>query len=590
MIKGTRVASNLAIWRRLLGELHSYWVQIAGVLILNLAAVPLSLLVPLPLKIVVDSVIGTKPLPRFIMALAPHAWSEGNTANLLVAILILITVAFLTHVIALGAWVLQAYTGERITLEFRARLFERAQRISLDHHDRKTTTDSLYRIQSDAPALQSLALNGLIPIATGAVTIGSMLYVIARIDPMLAALALITVPVLYLLTTFSRQRLRKHWMEYKNLESGAMSIVHEVLGALRTVKAFGREAAERGRFFARSRPLISTQVELGLVEGGFDLLIGLTLAVGTATVLWLGVSKVVGGVLTLGNLLVVMSYLAQLYRPLETISRKIAELQSSMVSTQRAWTLLDAAQDVPESPVPRPLSRARGEVHFENVSFQFPGSDRVLHDVSFSIAACSRVGIVGVTGAGKTTILSLLMRFYDPDCGRILLDDVDIRAYSLADLRRQIALVLQEPVLFSTTIAENIAYGRPEASLAEIEAAARTANAHDFISKLPDQYDSQVGERGLRLSGGERQRISLARAFLKDAPLLVLDEPTSAIDAATEAAIIESLDQLMCGRTVFIITHRPTALRNCELVLRLDRGRIVEVTTVHAFVKENAAR
>jgi ATP-binding cassette subfamily B protein len=292
--------------------------------------------------------------------------------------------------------------------------------------------------------------------------------------------------------------------------------------------------------------------------------------------------------LTLGNLLVVMSYLAQLYRPLETMSRKIAQLQSSIVSAQRAWTLLDAAQDVPEAPLPCPLSRATGDVRFENVSFRFPDSDRVLHDVTFSVAAGSRVGIVGVTGAGKTTIISLLMRFYDPDCGRILLDGVDIRAYRLADLRRQIALVLQEPVLFSTTIGENIAYGRPDAGRAELETAASASNAHDFISKLPDQYDAQVGERGSRLSGGERQRVSLARAFLRDAPLLVLDEPTSAIDAATEAAIIDSLDRLMYGRTTFIITHRPTALKNCDTVLCLDRGRIVEVTTAHKFAKKIA--
>lgn len=588
MTDGAIVANNLAIWRRLIGELHSYWIQIGAVFLLNLAAAPLSLLAPLPLKIVVDSVIGTEPLPPFVLALTPHGWSEGATPRLLVAIVILMTSALLTHLVALGAWVLQAYTGERITLAFRARLFEWAQRISLDHHDRKTTSDSLYRIQNDASALQSLALNGLIPMAAGAVMIGSMVYVIARIDLMLAAVALITIPVLYVLTTICRQRLHARWMEFKNIESGAISIIHEVLGALRTVKAFGRETAERKRFFARSTPLIATQVELALVEGGFDLLIGLTLAAGTATVLLLGVNEVVDGILTLGDLFVVMSYLAQLYRPLEAVSRKIAQLQSSMVSAQRAWALLDAAQDVREMPAPRQLIRARGEVRFENVSFQFPGSDRVLRDVSFSVAAGSRVGIVGVTGAGKTTIISLLMRFYDPDCGQILLDGIDICAYRLADLRAQIALVLQEPVLFSTTIAENIAYGRPDASLAEIEVAASAANAHDFIIKLPDQYDAQVGERGFRLSGGERQRISLARAFLRDAPLLVLDEPTSAVDSASEAAIINSLDRLMCGRTAFIITHRPTALKNCDMVLRLDGGRIVDVTTAHTFVKDAA--
>ena len=244
------------------------------------------------------------------------------------------------------------------------------------------------------------------------------------------------------------------------------------------------------------------------------------------------------------------------YRPLETISRKIAQLQSSMVSAERAWTLLDAAQDVSEAPVPYPLSRARGEVRFENVSFQFPASDRVLHNVSFSVAAGSRVGIVGVTGAGKTTIISLLMRFYDPDCGRILLDGVDIRAYGLADLRRQIALVLQEPVLFSTTIAENIGYGRAEASRAELEIAATAANAQDFISNLPDQYDTQVGERGSRLSGGERQRVSLARAFLRDARFLCsMSRPAQSMPQRRPPSSNHSTGSYY-GRTTFIITHR----------------------------------
>jgi ATP-binding cassette, subfamily B, bacterial len=584
MTIGVGVASDLGLWRRLATELRPYQLQMAGVLLLQLSTAPLSLLTPLPLKIVVDSVIGTEPLPAFVAALVPQLSSADPQTKLLAAIILLVTVTLLTYLVALGAWVLQAYTAEKLTLEFRARLFHQAQRLSLDHHDRKTTSDSVYRIQNDAPALQSLALNGLIPVAAGVVTVGSMIYVMACIDLALATVALATIPVLYILTIACRQRLHSRWVEFKNRESGAISIVQEVLGAMRTVKAFGRETAERGRFIARSKPLVSAQMELALVEGGFDLLVGLTLAIGTAMVLLFGVSKVVAGTLTLGNLLVIMSYLAQLYRPLETISRKAAQLQSSVVSTQRAWTLLDAAQDVAEAPDTRPLNRAQGEVRFENVSFQFPGGERVLHDVTFSVAAGSRVGIVGVTGAGKTTIISLLMRFYDPDCGRILLDGLDIRRYRLADLRRQFALVLQEPVLFSTTIAENIAYSRPDANRTEIEAAARAANAHDFISKLPEGYDAQVGERGSRLSGGERQRVSLGRAFLRDAPLLVLDEPTSAIDAATEAAIIESLDRLMYGRTTFIVTHRSTALKNCDTVLCLDRGRIMEVTR-HKFAK-----
>jgi ATP-binding cassette subfamily B protein len=536
----------------------------------------------LPLKIVVDSVIGTLPLPGAIDALVPASVSQSANGKLAVAGLLVVIVALLLYLVALTGWVLKNYTGERLTVGFRARLFHRAELLSLEYHDRRTTTDAVYRIQSDAPALQSLALNGLIPMAGGALTIGSMIYVMARIDVWLAAIALIIVPVLYGLTTVCRKRLLVCWTDYKNLESGAMSLVQEVLGALRTVKAFGQEAAERDRLITRSRPLISRQINLGLIEGGFDLLVGLTLAVGTAAVLTLGVSHVMAGVLTLGDLMIVMGYLAQLYRPLETISRKLAELQSMLVSVQRAWTLLDTGQDVPEAPNARPLSRAEGNVIFEDVTFAYQRGDPVLHEVAFSIGEGARIGIVGPTGAGKTTLIGLMTRLHDPDTGRILLDGVDLRGYRLADLRRQFALVLQEPVLFSTTIGENIAYGRPEATNTEIEAAARAANAHGFITELPDQYDTQVGERGMRLSGGERQRISLARAFLRDAPILILDEPTSAVDVATEGAIIEALGRLMSGRTTIIITHRFSALRNCERVLRLEHGRIIE-EAAHAF-------
>jgi ATP-binding cassette subfamily B protein len=569
--------SDFGLIRRLAAELRPCWPQIVCILSLSLASAPLSLLTPLPLKIVVDSVIGTRPLPGAIDAMVPTSVSQSSTGKLVVAGLLVVSVALLMNLVALTGWVLKNYTGEKLTVGFRARLFHRAELLSLEYHDQRTTTDAVYRIQNDAPALQSLALSGLIPMAGGALTIGSMMYVMARIDVWLAAIALIIVPVLYGLTTVCRKRLLVCWTDYKNLEAGAMSLVQEVLGALRTVKAFGREAAEQDRLIGRSQPLISKQIHLGLIEGGFDLLVGLTLAAGTAAVLTLGVSHVMAGVLTLGDLLIVMGYLTQLYRPLETISRKIAELQSMLVSVQRAWRLLDAAQDVPEAPNARPLTRAKGNVVCEGVTFSYQRGFPVLREITFSIGEGSAIGIVGPTGSGKTTIISLMTRLHDPNTGRILLDGVDLRDYHLADLRRQFALVLQEPVLFSTTIAENIAYGRPGATRTEIEAAARAANAHDFITELPDEYNTQVGERGMRLSGGERQRISLARAFLRDAPILILDEPTSAVDVATEGAIIDALGRLMYGRTTFIITHRFSALKNCERILQIEDGRIAQV-------------
>jgi ATP-binding cassette, subfamily B, bacterial len=297
--------------------------------------------------------------------------------------------------------------------------------------------------------------------------------------------------------------------------------------------------------------------------------------VGTASVLLIGVRLVLSGALTLGDLLLVMGYLSQLYGPLDTLSNSKATLQGSLASAERAFSLLDETPDVIEQPDARPLAHASGAMTFHNVSFAYRENRPVLHDVAFEIDPGTSLGISGTTGAGKTTLVSLLTRFYDPTAGQILLDGVDLRAYKLADLRNQFAIVLQEPVLFSTTIAENIAYARPGAATRKIVHAAQAANAHEFIMTLPRGYEEQVGERGMSLSGGERQRIALARAFLKDAPILILDEPTSSVDTQTEAAIMEAMERLMRGRTTFMIAHRLSTLANCDARLEIEYGRVV---------------
>jgi len=274
----------------------------------------------------------------------------------------------------------------------------------------------------------------------------------------------------------------------------------------------------------------------------------------------------------------VLAYLAQLYGPIKSLSQNVARLQSSLAGAQRAFELLDECPDVVEHPQARPLRRARGALEFQDVSFSYDAKHPLLQHLSFSIDTGTRLGIAGHTGAGKTTLINLVTRFYDPSAGRILLDGVDLRDYKLADLRRQFAIVLQEPVLFSSTIAENIAYARPEASDGDIIAAARAAYAHEFITEFPDGYNTLVGERGMRLSGGERQRISLARAFLKNAPILILDEPTSSVDTETESMIIDAMTDLMAGRTTLMITHRLSTLENCDARLDIQHGRIICLT------------
>jgi len=485
---------DIALYRWLLAELRPYWRGIAGILLLSFAATPLSLLTPLPLKIAVDTVIGSKPVPEFLAPLLPDAASK--TALLIAVASLLALITALTYGFALALSLVRTYTGEQLTLAFRAKLFHRAQQLSFDYHDRKGTLDAVYRIQNDATALQGFAISGIVPLCANAVTLLAMIVVTARIDPLLAIVALAICPVLYLLMALRRRSVRPRWAELKKAESAALGVVHEVLAALRTVKSFNREDQEEERFVGRAGKLVTGNLRIVLIGGGFDLLVGLAIALGTAGVLVIGVWHVQAGVLSLGSLLLVMGYLAQLYRPLETISRQGTKLQSYITSAERACALLESAADVPERPSARRLRRAYGRVTFEHVSFAYR-AERVLDDVSFDVAAGTAVHIVGRTGAGKTTMMNLLARFYDPTRGRILLDGVDLRDYRVDDLRRQFALVLQEPVLFSTTIGENIRYARAGATQQEIIAAAKAANAHDFIARLPESYDTPVGERAL---------------------------------------------------------------------------------------------
>jgi ATP-binding cassette subfamily B protein len=347
-----------------------------------------------------------------------------------------------------------------------------------------------------------------------------------------------------------------------------------VLTSIRVVKAFSREDYERERFVEKSQKRLREMLRLQVLQMKFDMASTLVYGMSSAITLSIGILHVRNGSLSLGNLLLVIGYLGQLYGPLRSVSRRTNQLQSALAGAERAFAVLDEVPDVNDRPNARAMARAIGAIEFRSVGFGYSPDHRVLHDISFRVPAGARVGIAGPTGSGKTTLLTLMTRFYDPASGEILLDDADLREVKLSDLRNQFAIVHQDPVLFSTSLSENILYGRPGASQADVEAAARAANAHDFIVQLPDGYDTLVGERGMRLSGGERQRVALARAFLKDAPVLLLDEPTSSVDVKTEGVIMEALDRLMRGRTTFMIAHRLSTLEHCDVVLELANGRL----------------
>jgi ATP-binding cassette subfamily B protein len=566
-------ASDLSLLRRVWKEARPHARLIVGLFALSVLGAPLSLLAPLPLKLAVDCGIQGLPLPGPLAALLPAGTSGAAAIAVAAALLVALTILSQAHSMAVA--LLRALAGERLLSSFQSRLFLHAQRLSLAYHDTHGSADVVYRIQRDASSLQTLTVDGVTPFVSAVVLLVGMFTVAARLDMQLACIALAVTPVFLVLAHVFRSRLRERSREVKRLESSAQGVLHEVFGALRVVKAFGQEEREGERFLRSSRAGIRARLRLSFAEGRFDMLVALTTALGTGAVLFVGAGHVHAGVLTLGNLLVVLSYIARIYEPVRTISKKALSMQSALASAERAFAILDERPEVVERPGALPLQRAHGRVSFADVAFGYSAEQPVLEHVSIDVEPGMRVGIAGRTGSGKTTLLGLLARFHDPTAGAIRLDGIDLRDLRLADLRSQFAVVLQETVLFSASIAENIAYARPGASEAEIVAAAKAAEAHDFITALPDSYDTQVGERGMQVSGGERQRIALARAFLKDAPILLLDEPTSALDPGTEGAILASMERLMRGRTSFLISHRPSALVPCDLVLQVDAGRVV---------------
>ncbi len=562
---------------RVLRYVSPYWKLAVGSVVLTVVSSLAALLTPWPLKIVVDHVLQKDPLPPPLHFLQPLA--ANPVALLIAAVVGGLVIALTVNCIHVVGNYVNTKIDQFITLDFRSKLFLHAQRMSLAYHDRRRSGMVIYMINSQGDAPSGLVMT--IPmLAESVLTLIGMFWISFGMDWKLALLSLTVVPFLYYSVGYYATHIQDRLQHVRNLEAESLAVIHESLSMMRVIVAFGREDHEFGRFRTQTTSAVGERVKVTVRQTIFSLVVNMITAVGSTFVLGLGAYHVMQGKLTVGQLLVVIAYIAAVYKPLETISYTIGSLQDRFISLKNTFDFLDTEPDIKDSPKARPIHRATGHIVYEDVQFSYSGRTDTLKDISFEVKPGQVVGIVGPTGAGKSTLVSLLPRFYDPKGGRILLDGMETRELTLKSLREQVSIVLQEPLLFSGTIAENIRYGRLNATDQDVIEAAKAANAHDFIMRLPQKYNTLLGERGAAISGGERQRISVARAFLKNSPILILDEPTSSVDSKTEAVILDALDRLMVGRTTLMIAHRLSTLHNADWILALNQGQLVEQGTM----------
>ncbi|HEY6169548.1 MAG TPA: ABC transporter ATP-binding protein [Verrucomicrobiae bacterium] len=578
--------------------------RIAFVLALMLVNIALNLLKPWPLALIVDSVLGNKPVPAWI-----GSWAGGDCKACLLVVFSLLILGLHLLQGALSAWqnFLAIGIGLRGLRRVRDEVFACLQRLSLKFHHGARTGDLIYRAAWDTMSFQNLFQQGVMTAASAACALVLMVAVMLRMNVLLTLVAVATIPLVVGVIRFFGRKMTERGALAQQADSAVASLVQQNIAALPLIQSYTREEHEEQKFTTQT----ATAQEKRLAQHGWELIYWLAITtafgLGTAAIVYLGATQVLAGKLTVGALLIFLAYLAQLYDPLNQLSHVGATLAGARAGTKRVFEILDSEEEVKEAENARAVARmldprssildtrpdaphpassiqhpasallVRGEILFDNVSFHYQQEREILSNISFTLQPGESAALIGPSGVGKTTLMNLLPRFYDPTTGAVKLDDADLRELKLKDLRAQIAVVLQEPVLLPTSIAENIAYGRPGAKREEIEAAARSANADGFIRKLPQGYDTQVGEGAARLSVGEKQRLNLARAFLKDAPILLLDEPTSALDAESEALVVQSLNDLMEGRTVLMVAHRLSTIRRVAKIIVLENGRISEM-------------
>jgi ATP-binding cassette subfamily B protein len=535
-----------------------------------------NLLEPWPLKIVLDNVLGSKPTHGWL-----HAWIEASFGKDKLGALMFAALAVLViAVVGAGCSYVEKYVttsvGQWVTHDLRRTLYSHIQRLSLAYHDHKQTGDLISRVTGDIDAIQSFIVSGLLDVLINSFTLIGMLGVMLYLNWQFTLIALSVAPFLFLVVFSYTRRIKKASREVRKKEGEIVSVMQEVLSSIRVVKAFSREDYEQKRLEEESLEGVEIGLRARSLKAKLAPLVEVIVAVGTCLVLWFGARMVLNGDLSAGALVVFILYLGKMYKPMQQLSKMTDAYSKAVVGYERIREILDTENEIQDLPGARRAPKFKGHIEFDHVTFSYEKASPILNDVSFEIQPGQVAALVGPTGAGKSTIISLIPRFYDPTAGVVKIDGQDVRRFQQKSIRQQISFVLQETVLFHGPIWNNIAYGKPEATRAEILRAAEMANANEFIEKLPEGYNTILGERGVTLSGGQRQRIAIARAIIRNTPILILDEPSSGLDAASEKLVFEALDRLMEGKTSIVIAHRLATIRRANIIFVVQDGAIAE--------------
>jgi ATP-binding cassette subfamily B protein len=544
-----------------------------------------NLLEPVPLKIVLDNVLKSHPINAWLDPLIKTIAGTDSMAILKFAALAVLAIAALDALCSYAEKYLTTSVGQWVMHDLRRTLYSHIQRMSLGFHDRSQAGDLISRVTSDIDAVQSFIASGLLSALINCLTLVGMVGVMLYINWRFTLIALSVAPVLFAVVYRYTRRIKKASREVRKKEGEIVSVVQEVLTSIRVVKAFAREDYEQHRLEEQSLESVDLALRARGLKARLAPIVELIVAAGTAMVLWFGGRLALAGTLLPGSLIMFIWYLGKMYKPMQELSKMTDAYSKAAVGYERIREVLEIERDVQDLPGARNAPSFRGKIEFENVSFSYGPNTPTLTNVSFTIEPGQVAALVGPTGAGKTTVINLIPRFYDPSDGVVKIDGQDIRRFKQNSLREQISFVLQDTLLFHGPIWQNIAYGKPDASREEILRAAELANASEFIEKMPEGYDTMVGERGVTLSGGQRQRIAIARAIIRDTPILILDEPSSGLDAASEHLVFEALDRLMEGKTCIIVAHRLATVRRADAILVVENGAIVERGTHDELLK-----